>query len=618
MSGAPDATRETSQDRYRERTFGLLGDGALLLLLTVAYGWLFVFFPAINNPNELVRLYTARAMVEQHTYSIGTRTRLPDGRLDDRGPLFAAWGYVNDKSLVCDDPAAAPPNCAGRLYAAKAPATSWLEAPVVLAVDAAFRRTGHAPSKDDYIFWCRWLVVILPTVVFWVLLRRFLLGLSVEPALAQAAVLAGALGSLSLTYGQMAAGHQLAALSLGFALVAGFARRGRGRAGEQPAEVTHRGDLRSFAVGFFLALSVACEYPSAPAAALLGLGWLGLRRPSWRDLLAAALGAALPALLLLHFHHAAFGSPFSTPYNHLENQGFVRDMAPGLMGVSLPTFEKLWGGFFSPTLGLFFWSPWCALAVPAGLALLSGARSERRRTSTDPGSSPPVPAVAIGALCALVVGYYCFFQLSHALWRSGWTVGPRYITPLVPFAAVTVALWAQRFPAHARPIAAALLGGTGAASVLATGLASAVCQGFPFEAYNPLPEIVLPLLSHGWLPRNPLQALGVPGLLSGLPYFAALGIACALLLWTPLFAGTAGLAGHGSPGTPAWKTGPDAFTGHVAEARRAGLWRGLVLLLLLAVGQWTASAGTTAEGPKGAAFLSTQWAPRHPPGAHEF
>ena len=617
MSSSPDAP--AYRQRHRERGPGVLSDGALFLLLAVAYGWLFVFFPAINNPNELVRLYTARALAQEHTYSIGVRARLPDGPLDDRGPIYSAWGYVNDKSLVCDDPRAAPPDCSGRLYAAKAPATSWLEVPVVVAVDAAFSRLGRAPSKDDYIFWCRWCVVILPTLCFWLLLRRFLEGLSVEPALAQAAVLAGALGSLSLTYGQMAAGHQLAGLSLGFALLAGFARRVRGRAGEDAGGVAQRGDLRSFALGLFLALSVACEYTSAPAAVILGLGWLFLRRPSWRDLLAAALGAALPTLLLLHFHRAAFGSAFSTPYNHLENQGFARDLAPGLMGVSLPTLEKLWGGFFSPTLGLFFWSPWCALAIPAGLSLLSGARSERRRTGTDPGSSPPAPAVAIGALCALVVGYYFLFQLSHALWRSGWTVGPRYVTPLVPFAAVSVALWAQRFPAHARPIAAALLGGTGAAAVLATGLASAVCQGFPFEAYNPLPEIVLPLLTHGWLPRNPLQSLGVPGLLSGLPYFGALGVACALLLWTPLLAGTPGKGpGQAPPGTPAWQTGPDAFTGHVAEARRAGLWRGMGLLFLLALGQWTASAGTTAEGPKGAAFLSTQWSPRHPPGAREF
>jgi hypothetical protein len=594
---------ERSWEGARPQLFGLVSDRTLLLLLLLAYGWLFVFFPGINNPNELVRLYTARALVEERSYAIGERVALPGGGFADRGPIYQQWGYVNDKALVCTD-GGAPPACAGKLYAAKAPATSWLEVPVVWAVGRAFRSPGRAPEKDDYIFWCRWLLLILPTIGFWLRARRFLEGLAVEPALAQAAVLCGALGSLSLTYGQMASGHQLAALCLGLGFFAAF-ERGDGGSSRRLRD--------SAAVGLWLALSVAAEYPSAPAAALLGLGWLYLRRPSPRDLAAASLGALLPALLLLHFHRAAFGSILSTPYGHLENPAFVRDLSPGLMGISLPSWERLWGGFFSPTLGLFFWAPWCALAVPAGFSLVLGAFNERRRAAR--GARGPVSPVEMGALASLLVAYYSFFQLTHSLWRSGWTVGPRYVTPLVPFAALAVALWAQRFPAHARPIAAALLGGSGAAAVLATGLASAVCQGFPFEAYNPLAEIVWPLLSHGWLPRNLLQAIGVPGLWSGLPCFAALGYAAFLLVWTPLVSG-AGIQGEELPsGRPVWRTDPGAFEGHVEASRRGGLWRALVLFCLLAGGQWTASAGATGEGTKGAGFLVSQWVPAHPPGA---
>ncbi len=43
----------------------------LLLLLLVASGWLFVFFEKLNNPNELVRVYMARAILEHGTYVIG-------------------------------------------------------------------------------------------------------------------------------------------------------------------------------------------------------------------------------------------------------------------------------------------------------------------------------------------------------------------------------------------------------------------------------------------------------------------------------------------------------------------------------------------------------------------
>ena len=95
-------------------------ESRLFFLLLVAYGWLFVFFERINNPNELVRVYAARALIEEHSWSIGRR--VPVGaRFADIGPIHRDWGYVNDKALVCDDPGARPPFCAGKLYAAKAP-----------------------------------------------------------------------------------------------------------------------------------------------------------------------------------------------------------------------------------------------------------------------------------------------------------------------------------------------------------------------------------------------------------------------------------------------------------------------------------------------------------------
>src|SRR3954469_11705666 len=88
------------------------GEGRLLLLLLVAYGWLFVFFQRINNPNELVRVYAARALAEEHTWTIGRR-EAAFGRFFDDGPVYRDWGYVNDKALTCDDPALRPPACAG-------------------------------------------------------------------------------------------------------------------------------------------------------------------------------------------------------------------------------------------------------------------------------------------------------------------------------------------------------------------------------------------------------------------------------------------------------------------------------------------------------------------------
>ena len=492
------------------------GEGRLLVLLLVAYGWLFVFFERINNPNELVRVYAARALAERHTWSIGERRALPGGVVD-LGLLPDTWGYVNDKALVCAQ--GTPPLCSGKLYAAKAPMASLLGAPVLWVL-----RLFGPVSKTEAVFALRWLLIILPTVIFWLAVRRFL----EERGAPTSVVLAAALGSLSLTYGQMFAGHQLAALALGAAFLAGFWKDAPGW------------------LGFFCALAVSLEYPAAPAALIVFAGaWLHRRPPLWRVL----LGALPPALVLVQFHWSAFGAPWSTPYSHLENPEFVKDIAPGFMGISIPTWERVSGSLFAPWLGLFFWAPWTALILIAP-----------RRT---------LPSLTA---CA-AVAYYLVFQITHALWRSGWVVGPRYITPLVPLAALALGL------ALRKDWQLALLGGAGAAGVAATGLASAVCQGFPLEVKNPLREVVWPLLSHGFVPRNPLQLLGVPGLWSALPYFAALAVAMVLLL-------------------------------------KQRLWPlALAVFVVLTAAQWTARA----SGERGAAhFLADQWEPNPPPGASRF
>ncbi len=490
----------------------------LALLLLAAYGWLFVFSARVNNPNELVRVQMARAIAFEHSYAIGERTAA--------GDHYFSWGYVNDKALVCAK--GTPPECAGKLYAAKAPGASFLAAPIVLLL-------GRGASPTLTLLVLRWLLCILPTVAFWLWFRRALKGFDVPPDIALACTLAAALGSLSLTYGQMFAGHQLGLLALGAALLLTFADE------QRPAWL-----------GFACAAAVCLEYPCAPAAALLALVWLP---GNARALPRFIAGGALPALLLLHFHWTAFGAPWATPYGHLENPAFVRDLAPGFMGISVPTFERVYGSLLSPYLGLFFWAPWIALALPA----LGLARRSR-------------PALAAAA----VVAYYLLFQITHALWRSGWVIGPRYITPIVPAAALLVALWLRE-----RPRALTLLCGAAVAAIAATGLASSVCQGFPLEVQNPLREVVWPLLSHGWVQRNPLQLLGVPGLWSALPYFAAFSIAIAILI----------------------RLAPRPLAAALLAA-------GLIAI------QWLAPSSP--EGRGAAGFFQETWEPSPPPGATRF
>jgi len=562
----------------------LRSDLALLLLFLVGYGWLFVFFEKLNNPNELVRVYMARAIVEEHTYAIGRRVALGN-RLVDTGPIYSDWGYVNDKALVCDDPRARPPGCVGTLYAVKAPATTLLGLPVVAALRALL---PHPPSRTQYVFALRWLVIILPTVLLWLFVRRFLRASGAGEPLALSVTLAAAFGSLSLTYGQLYAGHNLAAIGLGLAFLATFWPRAGApiwpndqetapglSEGESPSQLpiwsAGQESLAAAAVGFGTALAIAAEYPAGPACVILGLGWLWARRPGLRRLLWAALGAAGPLFALAHFQHAAFGSLFATPYAHQENAQFIQDLSQGPLGISPPTVERLFGSLFSPFLGLFYWAPWTALIVFAAVRL--------RR------SLPGLTACA-------VAGYYLVFQITHAFWRSGWVVGPRYTTPMIPCLALAVGLSLSRLRRVDQPLALGIFGGLAAAAVGATGLASAVCQGFPEEVFNPLREIVGPLLAHGYVPRNLLQLLGVPGLWSALPYFAALALAILLLLTAPL------RLDRKLPG------------------RRLGALFAVLLAAALTAAQWTARSGP--PHPGAVRYLASIWEPDPPPGAQKF
>ena len=110
--------------------------------------------------------------------------------------------------------------------------------------------------------------------------------------------------------------------------------------------------------------------------------------------------------------------------------------------------------------------------------------------------------------------------------------------------------------------------------------------------YNPLVEVVAPLLAHGYVPRNLLQLAGVPGLWSALPALAALAIGAAALLTLPL------------------------------QARAGRGWSGLALACAITGAgcalQWTATAGVSPANRVAVRFLASIWEPDPPPGAQRF
>ena len=451
------------------RAYWLLG-----VLLLCGYAWLFPWSEKIHNPNEMVRIYTVRALVEDHRYAIARRTVSPAGQVSDHSAVYDQWGYVNDKALRCDDPAAKRPDCTGWLYAGKAPGLAFLGAPVYAVQRLLWQLTGQGqPGKAAIVWWLRFFTVVLPSIVGFLWLARHVRERLDDPQLGLAVTLAGAFGSLSLTYGQMFAGHQVCGLLL---LLQYAATLRAGKSGGQ-------GWLAL--AGFSAAAAAAVEFPAGPAAIVLGV-WLLLRRRQPADVLWLALGAALPVVVLGHHNYSAFGKPWALPYAFLENPDFVRDIAPGIFGISLPNQEKLAGSLLSPFTGLYFWAPWVVLAWLGVARVLRPEALDAHAEPNDFWFSRRSEALVAFA----VVGYFLFFQTSHSLWRGGWVVGPRYITALVPFAVLAAAHGLDALTGAAARLGRLALGAGGVAAIAVTGLATAICQGFPFEVYNPLPEVV--------------------------------------------------------------------------------------------------------------------------------
>jgi hypothetical protein len=548
---------------------------AFALILIGAYSWLFVYFPRLNNPNEQVRLYLIRAIVEDGSLSIGRRVLSPKRGWVDGGHLHHEWGFVNDKALVCDDSSLKPPDCEGPLYAAKAPGLALLGVPVYATMRAVWRALDvhpevGRPSRTEMTLALRWSLVVLPSILTWLALRAHLRRRLRQPLYGDAVALAGALGSLSLTYGQLFAGHQPCALALAWAYLLVDDPKGPSGA-------------RAFLAGFAGALAVSFEYPAAPAFLCIG-AWFLMRRPSARALGLAIAGAAIPTAVVAAYHAAAFGAAWSTPYAHLENPLFIEDIDPGFLGISLPTWEKVSGGLWSPFTGLYFFAPWLLLMWIATPFVF-----RRAHTAADHGlpwwRSARGAALAAIAICA----YYLLFQITHALWRGGWVVGPRYITPIVPFAAIAIAHGLDAAPARLQGVLGGLLAGLGATAIFVTGTCSAVSQGFPIEFYNPLFEVALPLLERGYVARNPLMSLGVPGPWSAAPYFLALGL------------GAVGLLVVGLRAAPRWR-----WAVPIAAAVALGLSLAYVD---------SDRAPPARHKDEAFEFLRLRWEPPSPPGA---
>lgn len=478
--------------------------GALLFLSAALYA--FPYYPAINNPNENVRVQMTAAIVF-------------DGTIEISGPR-ARWGWVNDAACVQwgQDGSASP--CEGRLprgavrryFSVKAPLTSLMGVPAMglarlLGDDGAEMRTGT-------LWLLRVSASILPLFFFFFFFHGWL-GRRVRSAVVRDLVfVATALGSVLLGYGYLYASHATSAA----AAFAGFAVLFDMHTGARPATL-----LRALLAGFFVTAATALEYPCFVVTFVLCL--YALRALPWRRVPLFALGALVPTLIVMAFQWAAYGNPLTPGHLFVENSAFRAGHESGFFGADAFHADAAWRLLFDLRLGLFPLTPLFLLAIPGAVLAM-----RRRR------------AAALAALGACG-GLYLVICLMNN-WDGGWSLGPRYLVVIVPFVALAAAIGLDELVAR-RPRAGLVVGvALTGASLAIGGTLSVLYPHLPPEIDWPLAHVVPAIVRADLATPNLLTYLGAEGTKTLLPLVVLGGVALAwathrtrdLLVLAPAFA----------------------------------------------------------------------------------
>ena len=370
---------------------------------------------------------------------------------------------------------------AGKFYPNKPPGTVFLALPAYWLIYQAESLLKVDPDDwwiqtiNSYLTsaFSMGLMTALGGVVFYFVSRRLFPSLSTWVHVA--ATLAYGLGTLIFPFATLFFDHDLVAtLSLcAFGLLLVKNRGGL---------VTLRESFAFFLAGVLCGLSIAVNYTAIlTSACLLFYGlWTATRKLTF--VYAGFAGFVAPILLLMFYHAACFGSPFATANTY--QYGMFRSADTALFGMlMLPSPAVAFDVLFPYYRGLFFTSP-VLLLTALGVVLMANDRGRRPET----------------CLFASVFAAYLLMNSAFNHWHAGWTIGPRYLIPALPFLALPGAIMFARLPRLTSALALA--------SCCIMLVATAVDPQVPTGIQNPLYDHVVRLFFGGRLEVNGLNIEG--------------------------------------------------------------------------------------------------------------
>lgn len=392
----------------------------------------------------------------------------------------------------------------GHYYSTKPPGLAFGTLPVYLALEStgALDLMAQLPGLADESVGALWTLglvgCVLPAALILLLVRR--LGEQLAPGYGTAAAVAIGAGTLLLPFATLFFGHVLSA-ALGFAAFAVlWLERERGARVRSTVAV---------GAGLLAGLAVVAHYSLVLVGVAVGL-YAFATRPRIRTGLTYAVGALAGVAPLLLYNWLAFGSPTHLSYRSAVLVGgasghdVLGANASGFFGIGTPTVATGAELLFD-SIGLVTLAPVVAAAAAGIILLYDVCRAE----------ALVVTAVALSLLVANS-GYVDPF--------GGFSPGPRFLIPLLPFLGVPLALVLRRLP----------LATTALASV-SIALMVAVTITKPLLAYD-----------GRWLERVENGSFGGHGIAAALPLVLLVAAAAALAAAAsarPVFSRSQALAG---------------------------------------------------------------------------
>ena len=442
-------------------------------LLAALYLLSFPYHPGLRSPNELCRLWQSRALIDTGTLNINETLRQYGG-VGDLSCVAVAMVNGQRTLVRCVGEQPPGPVIEQWYYPSKAPLTSFLAAPVY----AVLKKIQNPVPELAQVFFSRLFVTVLPALGLLWLLRKFLSDL-ISREIADVMTVTYGLGTMAFSYAESFMSHQLTAVLLFSAFYAAWR--------------TERGEWRWWGwlvAGLASSATVACEYTGALGVVCVAAWVIAARWNRWPELGQATglviVGAAPLLGALLAYHAACFGSPFTSGYKFLNDANYQGWHVGGFLGIRLPDARAFALSLFSPLRGLFALSPFLIL-VFWGMGPL---RHKDR-------------ALFVFISVLMVANSYFTASFTYDSW--GWTVGPRHLTPMVPFLMVPVGLALERLRAR-DALTFSVSIGLCVSSVLATGLVGFV-NYVPDDVSTSVWALSVPLIRDGFWPVSVLATL---------------------------------------------------------------------------------------------------------------